>query len=271
MLTASIVVHNTPREQLEKALDCLLKSCVSKIYIIENSKKENLKKIHELDPRIIYKFIDNRGFGAGHNIAIREVIKENTDGYHLVMNPDVYWKGDILTSLIEYLKQNSDVGLIAPKIYYPDGQIQYSCRMLPSPIDLMGKRFLPWMLGKRLKKYLLIDHNHDLLINCPYMMGCFMLFRNKALLENGCFDERFFMYPEDIDITRRIHKNWKTVYWPKVSITHEHQQGSQKNLRLFMIHAFNMIKYFNKWGWFFDPERKLFNRQLRNEIKINTL
>ena len=93
-----------------------------------------------------------------------------------------------------------------------------------------------------------------------------MLFRIDALKEVGLFDERFFMYPEDIDITRRIHAKWKTLFWPEVSIIHEHQAASRHNIKMLMIHLYNMIKYFNKWGWFFDPLRKKFNQRLINQI-----
>ena len=154
-----------------------------------------------------------------------------------------------------------------PKVMYPDGDLQYTCRMLPTPLDLFAKRFLPPSLTKkRMERYLLASHNHDMPINCPYLLGSFLLFRNKALRECGLFDERFFMYPEDIDITRRIHEKWKTVYWPGVSIIHEHAAASRKSRRMLWIHISNMIKYFNKWGWFFDKKRRRFNSRLLKNI-----
>ena len=59
-------------------------------------------------------------------------------------------------------------------------------------------------------------------MNVPYLQGSFMFLRTKALKEVGLFYERFFMYPEDIDITRRMHKKYKTIFYPEVSIHHEH-------------------------------------------------
>jgi len=76
------------------------------------------------------------------------------------------------------------------------------------------------------------------------------------------FDERFFMYPEDIDLTRRIHRKYRTVFYPEVSVVHQHAQGSYSNVKLLFIHIRNMVRYFNKWGWFFDKER----REINNEI-----
>jgi len=73
------------------------------------------------------------------------------------------------------------------------------------------------------------------------------------------------MYPEDIDITRRMHAKYKTIYYPDVSIIHDHGAESYKNIRMLRIHIVNMVKYFNKWGWYFDKERNLFNKRILNE------
>lgn len=266
MIRASIVVHKTPESQLSKALECLLKSDINKVYIIDNSPTDDLKQTVEGLDRVEYLHVTNRGFGAGHNIGIRKSIQDGAD-FHLVMNADVWWQGDIIRELLDYMSQYPRIGLIAPKIFYPNGELQYSCRMLPTPVDLFVKRFLPETLSRnRMKKYLLSDHNHDFPLNCPYLLGSFLLFKIEALKECGIFDERFFMYPEDIDITRRIHEKWKTLYWPKVSIIHEHQQASKKNFKMFWIHFTNMIKYFNKWGWLKDSKRDIYNQYLRRDI-----
>ena len=115
-------------------------------------------------------------------------------------------------------------------------------------------------------RYLLAAHDHDKELNCPYLLGSFLFFRNEALKDCGIFDERFFMYPEDIDITRRLHENWKTMYWPGVSIIHEHAAASRKSWKMLKIHFENMIRYFNKWGWIYDKKRRQFNRRLLSEI-----
>ena len=266
-VTASIVVHKTPPEQLIKALECLKESSVDKLYVIDNSPENKLERFVESYDRLKYFHVENNGFGAGHNIAITAALNEGST-YHLVMNADVWWEGDIIEKLREYMDKNLDVGMVAPKVFYPDGDLQYSCRMLPIPLDLFIKRFLPGKLsGRRMKRFLLEEHDHDQFLNCPYLLGSFLFFRTKALQVCGMFDERFFMYPEDIDITRRIHEKFKTIYWPEVSIIHEHQQASKKNVKMFWIHFTNMIKYFNKWGWIYDSKRKIFNKKLMNSIE----
>ncbi len=261
-ITASIVLHKTPPLQLERALSCLLNSDVTTVYLIDNSPGSELSAFGTLDPRICYMHVPNEGFGAGHNHAIREVVSD-PDGCHLVMNADVWWEGDVPGILAGYLESNPDVGMVMPKVYYPDGDLQLACRMLPTPLDLFAKRFLPRrMAAKRMERYLLAFHDHNHPLDCPYLLGSYLMIRNSALIKSGMFDERFFMYPEDIDLTRRIHRDWKTMYFPGVSIVHEHAAASRKSGRMLRIHLWNMMKYFFKWGWLFDSERRRFNRHL---------
>ena len=265
-LSASIVLHKTPVQQLLKAVNLLLESPIEKIFLIDNSPEDSLRNSIPSDIRIEYHHVENHGFGSGHNIALNEILKDSSDenSFHLVMNADVWWDGDVITPLIDYLKQNPEVGMVMPKVFYPDGSLQYTARLLPTPYDVFAKRFFPTkLIEKRMERYLLKKKDHDEEFNCPYLLGSFLLFRNSALKDCGVFDERFFMYPEDIDITRRLHRKWKTMYWPGVSIVHEHAAASRKNLRMLWIHSLNMVRYFNKWGWFTDPERKFFNRRLK--------
>lgn len=270
MLTVSIVVHNTRPLQLLTALGCLLRSNdVGTVYVIDNSPGRQLANILPPDTRVTYRHVDNRGFGAGHNVAIREILATGAPGYHLVMNADVCWGADEdpIKTLLDYMDSHPDVALVQPKILYPDGMLQYSCRMLPTPLDLVIKRFLPRPIGtRRMERYLLAHHDHDCQLNSPYLTGSFMLFRVDALRECGLFDERFFMYPEDIDITRRLHRHWKTMYWPGTTVIHEHAAASRVNRRLLKVHIVNMIRYFNKWGWIADRERRQMNRRLLRSI-----
>lgn len=267
MTTASIVTHRNLPRQLEKVLSCALASSIDVVYVIDNSPDDSLRKYAE-HPRVRYRHVENRGFGAGHNIAVREALADFTD-YHLIINPDVWWEGDVVAPMVDFMerKENGDVGMLMPKLFYPDGTLQYSCRMLPTPWDLFAKRFLPpFLTARRMRRYLLAEADHDAVFNCPYLLGSFLLFRGDALRSEGLFDERFFMYPEDIDITRRMHRHWQTLYWPGVAVIHEHQAASRRSLKMLRIHLRNMIKYFDKWGWFFDGERRRFNRRLLDSM-----
>ena len=74
------------------------------------------------------------------------------------------------------------------------------------------------------------------------------------------------MYPEDMDLTRRIHKEYQTVYYPHASIVHNHAKESYKSLKMLYIHISNMCKYFNKWGWLCDAERKKMNKEAIRQL-----
>ena len=94
-----------------------------------------------------------------------------------------------------------------------------------------------------------------------------MFLRTSTLHEVGLFDERYFMYAEDFDLTRRIHRKFKTLFFPSVAIYHKFSRGSHRSIRLFLAHTFSMVKYFNKFGWFYDSERRAFNKQILKEIE----
>jgi hypothetical protein len=262
MITASIVVFNAPVAQVKRAAKCILSNGVEHLYIVFNGNDPTyLNDLGLHNAELIVT--ENRGFGAGHNIAIRKAITAGAT-FHLVANADLWWDGDVITPMTDFLKSHPNVGLISPKVLYPNGKLQYTCRMLPTPIQLFGRRFLPMAFKKSNDRYLLKNIDHSKTINAPYLLGCFMLFRCSALQQDGLFDERFFMYPEDIDITRRLHQHWQTLYWPHATIVHEHARESYHNYRLLRIHIVNMCRYFNKWGWLCDKERTRFNNELRN-------
>lgn len=267
-LTVSIVTYNTDIEELKLCLESLQSGVVSKIYIIDNSRRAYIEEFCKGKDKIEYIGSENVGYGAGHNQALRRLVEEKESDYHLVLNSDVRFEPDVLSELLKYMTDNPDVGQVQPKIVYPNGSLQYTVRLLPSPIDLIFRRFLPdWFTKKRNYRYLLKFADHEKEMNVPYHQGSFMLFRNDAVLKVGFFDERFFMYPEDIDITRRIHQHYRTMYYPRVSVIHDHRAASYKSGRMLKIHIKNMIKYFNKWGWIFDAERKKFNKKLLQSIK----
>ena len=188
--------------------------------------------------------------------------------YHLVVNPDVWFSSDVIPTIWKYMEEHPEVGQIMPKVLFLDGNIQPLAKLLPTPMDMFCRMILPeWMFKRRNKRYELADSGYKNIMNVPCLSGCFMFFRTSTLQECGLFDERYFMYAEDFDLTRRIHRRFKTLFFPNVSIFHKFNRGSHRSLRLFLIHTMSMVRYFNKFGWFYDKERHHFNRQLIQEIK----
>ncbi len=100
---------------------------------------------------------------------------------------------------------------------------------------------------------------HNKVINVPFLSGCFMFLRTTALKETGLFDERFFLYAEDTDLSRRIHQKFNTIFFPFAEIYHSHARGSYKNIRLTWHNLKSAFQYFNKWGWIFGKEREIIN------------
>jgi GT2 family glycosyltransferase len=166
------------------------------------------------------------------------------------------------------MEKDDAIAQVMPKVFNQHGELQYLCKLLPTPIDLFFKRFFPERIQEKLLvRYQLKFTDYNRQMNVPYLSGCFMFFRTSAFKTVGLFDERFFMYPEDIDITRRMHRVYKTIYYPQVSIIHSHQAGSYKSLKMFRIHLVNMVRYFNKWGWFFDHERRIINTNILKALR----
>ncbi|WP_396636208.1 glycosyltransferase [Maribacter sp. R77961] len=267
-LTVSIVLYQTDFDEVQNVLNILgLSSLKPKIYLVDNSPNDELRsKVAATDAQYIYTG-KNVGFGAGHNLAIN--IAKDISEYHLVLNADVDFDSSILEKIYSYMNENQEVGLVAPKIYNPDGSIQYSAKLLPTPANLIVRRFIPirWLQKRLDNRYEFRFSNFNRIINVPYVMGCFMFINCEVFEKVSGFDERFFMYPEDIDLTRRIHKHARTIYYPKVSIVHSHGKGSYKDRKLLYYHVTSMIKYFNKWGWIFDKERKNVNKAILAQFK----
>jgi len=273
-LSVSIVLFHNKKEQLIKTISSVLNdtNLNVELYLIDNSKNDILRTLSNIDKRIIYIFNNsNIGFGKAHNIALRKSVEKNIP-YHLVLNPDVYFEKGVLEELYNFMENNKDVGLIMPKVLYPDGNIQYLCKLLPTPFNLFGRRFLNiWPFKELIEKrniiYELRFTKYDKIMEVPYLSGCFMFIRTEVLKKVGLFDERFFMYLEDTDLSRRIYRVAKTIFYPYVHIYHEYEKGSYKNLKLLYHHILSAIKYFNKYGWFFDKERKEINKKILESLQ----
>lgn len=275
-INTSIVLYKNKKEHINRLVNNLLNTSIDiKINLVDNSPTDELKYLADLDPRIEYIFNNaNLGYGKAHNIAIRKSIEENVP-YHLVLNPDIYFEKGVLEELYEFMESNPDVGNVMPKVLYPDGEIQYLCKLLPNPMDLFGRRFLNFwpfkkLLLKRNELYELRFSNYNEIMEVPYLSGCFMFLRTSVLKRIGLFDERFFMYLEDTDLSRRIHSAAKTVFYPYVHIYHEYRKGSYKEFKLLYYHISSAIKYFNKWGWFFDEDRRNFNQRTLQSVLQRT-
>jgi len=245
MITASVVLFNENLETIKKTVDSFLKTPLEKkLFLIDNSPENRLEKYFK-HPDIQYFFTGkNIGFGKAHNLVLDELDAD----FHLILNPDVTFSPNVILDLITELLNNTDVSFITPKVLFPNKENQYVCRKHPTFFDLINRKL-------KISKPEIINNeyrNQDLEKSfCPeFIHGCFMLFKTADFKSLGGFDERYFLYLEDADICREIQKiEKKILYFPNVEITHQHQKGSSKSLKLFIHHLSSAIKYFLKWGF----------------------
>lgn len=260
---ASLVIYKHSYSDLKLTLESLLSSeNISKVILIDN---DNTDWAHQFEHKKVkyLKSPGNIGFGSGHNLAIRQFAKQCD--FFLICNPDIIFNFTEFDKLISFALDRRE-GLFLPKIVYENGENQFGARLLPSPLNLFARRFSPKYAEKLDNAYLLrnLDLSKPSLV--PYLHGCFMLFRSKALLELDGFDERFFMYMEDVDLSRRCADKFGNLYYPLAKVIHLHEQGSYKNKTLLKAHLKSAFQYFNKWGWFYDPKRSKFNEECLKQI-----
>jgi len=267
-LSSSIVIYKNDPIVLRRTIESFLNTNLSvKLYIVDNSPTNYLEQFCKGE-NIEYLFgKGNIGFGAAHNTILRQGRKLGK--YHLVLNPDVYFSAGVLESLVDYMNINQDVGLVMPKILYPQGQVQYLPKLLPSPWSIIKRKLpIPKSLKNRIvNNYELRFVDENKIIEVPIISGCFSLFRTTVFEKIGIYDDRFFMYFEDFDISRRVHKHFKTIYYPNVFVYHGYERGAQKSWRLFKIFLSSFVKYFNKWGWIADSERVVVNKLTLSKVK----
>ncbi len=263
-VSASIVVYNTDPDEVVSAVKSVLSVPLRvRCTVVDNSPTPALRPcVTDCGATYIYAG-ENLGFGGGHNLAMRSDCEASE--YHLVLNPDVNFSKDVPAAIYRFMNENLDIGLVMPRICYPDGTDQRLCKQIPAPIDLISRRFGGTigrsLFARQLSRYELRHLDMSVVREIPSLSGCFMFIRSAALREVGFFDERYFMYMEDVDLCRRIGVRHKTVFYPEVTVTHGYAKGSYSNPTLLKYHLQSALKYFFKWGWICDSGRSRLNKR----------
>lgn len=260
VITGSLVLYDTAATLFEAAIRSFLAAApAGRLVVVDNSPRPLRSGLFE-DPRVDHVHLGrNVGFGAGHNAALAKI--ERSD-LHVFVNPDVRFDHRTLAALATVFANEPQVVVTMPRIVYPNGELQRLCKLLPTPMDLIIRRFLPFRaLRDRLdRRYELHDLSQDRMAEIPSLSGCFLVVRTEALRRVGGFDDRYFMYMEDVDLVRRLASVGKALYCPQAQVVHEYAKGSYKNRKLLSYHLRSAVLYFNKWGWFFDAQRSKRNR-----------
>jgi len=266
ILSSSLVLFHNDPTQYGQAIRCFLEGCEGILYVVDNSLAPLQHELFE-HPRVRYVYAGkNLGFGKAHNRAF--AMAGGTSDAHLLLNPDILFEPHVLPELGRFLSANPKAGAVMPRITYPDGSLQRLCKLLPTPVDLIFRRFIPSgrIKAKINQRYEMHALAQDRPSRVPTLSGCFLLIRSDLLHRLGGFDERFFMYMEDVDLVRRIGDVSDAVYLPSVQVTHAYAKGSYRSLKLLVYHLRSAIFYFNKWGWIFDKDRRERNKKVLADL-----
>ncbi len=255
----SIIILNYYNKNLIKELLNNIKELNLKydyeIIVIDNASYDGVEDLVKKHDKV--KFLQskkNKGFAAGNNLGI----KEAQGKYILICNPDLAILSKGIDILYDYMENNLEVGLAGPRLINADHSIQYSSTRFP---DYKLPFYRRTALGKTkkgqeyLNHYLMKDLNHYQNYYVPALFGACLMIRKSCLDKVGLLDERYFMYMEDLDWSRRFwEKGYKVAYIGQAEIIHLHRRESaQDNIikSLFTksakYHIISFIKYLIKF------------------------
>ncbi|MBI2238840.1 MAG: glycosyltransferase family 2 protein [Actinobacteria bacterium] len=198
---------------------------------------------------------ENRGLSAAWNQGIRAT----SAPFVLVLNPDAeIWAGT-LEGLVKLAGDRPRAGAIGPLIRNSDGTLYRTGRKVPSIPEALGHVLLgPLLPNNRFSRaYTLADWDRGTEREVDWVSGSCMLLRRKALDEIGLFDERFFLYAEEVDLFKRLRDGgWTVLFTPELEVLHEGGVSTGRSRRMQIQHSRSAYLYFEKHharGW-----RKIF-------------
>lgn len=248
--TASLVLYNNPPWMLRDVLQCLIPSAF--VTIVDNSPTSLLQPVVNDMPMVAYHHAgQNLGYGKGHNLALS--LSPPSD-FHLIINPDICFESPVLAQMLDFMNQNSDIGMLSPQFLNGDGSRQYLNRRSPTVLDLALRRLpdglLTWRMRERISDHEMRAVSGVEAYDTESLSGAFMLCRRDTLELAGGFDSRYFMYFEDFDLCCSLRSHgFRTVCYPAVSVEHRWERASSREIRMTLAHIQSMILFFNKWGW----------------------
>jgi hypothetical protein len=225
------------------------------IIVVDNASNDNIQHIlAEQFPEVRFLAARrNNGMGSGNNIGIRAARGEHI----LILNPDIFIYDDAILKLLNFLKENAEVGLVAPRLLNGDKTLQHTAYRWHSFLTpLVRRTFLGNLpFGKKeLARFLMTDWDHATICEVDWIQGSCILVPRKVFAEIGLFDESFFMYFEDTDLCRRIKQaNYRNVYYAEAEVIHLHGRQSGGGVlqvifnKLTRTHIISWFKYLWKW------------------------
>ncbi len=249
--SASVVMYGGA-DEAHRCLDSLSAHTAADgfvVYLVDNASPDgalaSLQKLG-LPPCVqLLPQAKNRGFGAGHNVVLPLLNSE----YHAVVNPDILLENDALAAMADYMDAHPDVVMTTPRLLFPDGQPQYIAKRRPALLPLLSRQLGFSFLKKYETHYLMLDEDLSQPTDVEFCSGSFFLIRTQAFRAIGGFDEKYFMYVEDADITQKALQHGRAVYLPQVSVVHAWHRAAHRRPRQFFWQLRSMLRYFHKWGF----------------------
>jgi len=269
-LSVSIVLHHSSLKMLQRVLESLARAasaahaagCVGTVLVevLDNSSGEDFRQraVQLVESwtandvfQVVYRGLrENRGFGAGHNMTIAQLQSE----FHLVLNPDAELAEDALCVGLSSLQEDPSIVLLSPRVSREDGAQEFLCKRYPSLLVLMlrpfAPRFVRRIFRKRLYRYEMRDvcrvaQEADILL----ASGCFMLVRTQALQSVGGFNDNYFLYFEDFDLSIRLGSQGRLVYNPAIQIVHHGGYAARKGMQHVKYFIRSGFTFFREHGW----------------------
>lgn len=263
----SIVITNYKNPDLLRLCINSIKKNVKDInyeIIVADSDTEEITEMmmrEEFPDVKFFPFFENVIYTVGLQTLIKTGIENSQGEYVLILNGDIMVEPESVNKMLDYLKKDSSIGILSPKLLNFNGSYQDSCFRFYRPITVIYRRtFLGKMsfAKKHLDWFLMRDYDRKEPNDADWIMGSAMMIPKKAIEKVGPMDSRFLMYMEDVDWCRRFWENgYRVVYYPMAQMLHYHGKGSGKNgffysiffNKLTWIHIHSAIKYFLKyWG-----------------------
>jgi GT2 family glycosyltransferase len=223
--SVSIVLYYSDEKEILSIISILEQvRQITVIYLIDNGGSEFASKLTSNCEKTL-KYIKapgNIGYGSGHNIAIKEAEYIQND-LHIVMNSDIGFVPRELESFLNQLIKVNDFLIAGPNIINPaDANLSYF-KLSPSLLQMIQR-----LISRKKYQYnLQIENIEADIFHCPYLSGAFIVFNMKQIHRLGYFDQRFFMYPEDIDISLRASLLEGAIGCKNFNVKHDHRAGSK--------------------------------------------
>lgn len=190
----------------------------------------------------------NLGFGGGINRAAGRALEDfGTERPLLVLNPDVVVSPGSIKALVSALEADATLGIVGPRIENPDGSLYPSARTFPNLVDSVGHAFLGMVSpnNRWTRRYRMLDRDHTEAGTVDWVSGSCFLARSEAWAAVRGFDERYFMYAEDVDLCWRAGRlGWGVAYEPAAVVTHvQGYSTGQRPYRMIVAHHRSLLRF----------------------------